>query len=308
LPTLADLLFPWNFSPTVLVAVIIAAVLYARGAGRDVLSSSGTESSGQGASLSPTSTGRRLAFGLGLALIYAALQTYWDYYASHMLFVLQLQHFALHDLAPALIAWAAPRAVFARGLPPFVRRLLRGMTPALRKPARVILNPWIAAIMYVAALLIWLWPPLTFAVMLSNALYKLMSWSVLAGALPFWFVMLDPRPYPQARARPGQRIVMLHVAMTAIVLTGAMLTLSTRDWYPVYAVCGRFLPITAVADQQLGGVVMWVLGALLFVPVFFIVIGRNLEQEEAAARRAATKRQVIAGAATPSLAKRMPSQ
>jgi putative membrane protein len=118
--------------------------------------------------------------------------------------------------------------------------------------------------------------------MLSNGLYRLMSWSVLVGALPFWSLLLDPRPYPLAPLKPGHRIVMLHFVMLPIVLTGAGLTLSGRDLYPVYAVCGRFLPIPAVADQQLGGAVMWVLGAFLFAVVFFIVLGRNLEQEEAA--------------------------
>jgi uncharacterized protein (DUF2062 family) len=45
----------------------------------------------------------------------------------------------------------------------------------------------LAGLTYVAALLIWMWPPVTFDVMLSNGLYKLMSWTVFAGALPFWF-------------------------------------------------------------------------------------------------------------------------
>jgi putative membrane protein len=147
---------------------------------------------------------------------------------------------------------------------------------------RLLLNPFVATTAYVAALLVWLWPALAFDVMLSNGLYRLMSWSVLAGALPFWLLVLDPRPHPLARLRPGQRIVMLHLAMLPIVLTGASLTLSSRNLYPVYAVCGRFLPIPAVADQQLGGAVMWVLGAFLFAVAFFIVLGRNLEQEEAA--------------------------
>ena len=183
-----------------------------------------------------------------------------------MIFVLQLQHFALHDLAPALLAWAWPRAAPARGLP---------------RP-RLLLNPVVVALTYVASLLIWMWPPITFDVMLSNGLYRLMSWSVLAGALPFWSLILDPRPHPLARLRPGSRIVMLHLVMLPIVLTGAALTLSGSNWYPVYDVCGRFLPIPAVADQQLGGVVMWVLGATVYAVAFFIVLGRNLEQEEAA--------------------------
>jgi putative membrane protein len=191
-----------------------------------------------------------------------------------MIFVLQLQHFALHDLAPVLLAWAAPRGSMAR---------------RLSHLPRLLFNPFVAALTYVAALLIWMWPPLTFDVMLSNGLYKLMSWTVLAGALPFWSLILDRRPYPLARLKPGARLVMLHLVMLPIVLTGVALALSGSSWYPVYAVCGRFLPIPAVADQQLGGVVMWVLSAAIYAVVFFIVLGRNLEQEESAlgARRLA---------------------
>lgn len=230
-------------------AIALAALLYSRAARR---------------AQPPVPAARRTAFYLGLLVVYCALQTGWDYFASHMIFVLQLQHFALHDLAPVLLAWAAPRGALARCLP------------------RFLLNPLAAALTYVAALLIWMWPPVTFDVMLSNGLYKLMSWSVLAGALPLWALLLDPRPHQPARLTPGSRLVMLHLVMLPIVLTGAALALSTRSWYPVYAVCGRFLPIPAVADQQLGGVVMWVLGALIYAVAFFIVLGRNLEQEEAA--------------------------
>jgi putative membrane protein len=263
-------LLPWQFSPTVVAAIGLAAVLYRRGSSHVSV---------------PVPVGRRTAFYLGLLVIYAALQTSWEYYASHMIFVLQLQHFALHDLAPVLLAWAAPRVPLAAGLPSQLHvratRVMRVMR-VMRAVMRLLLNPFVAGTTYVAALLLWMWPPVTFDVMLSNGLYKLMSWSVLAGALPFWALVLDPRPYPLARLKPGHRIVMLHLVMLPVVLTGAALTLSGLSWYPVYAVCGRFLPIPPVADQQLGGVVMWVLSATLYAIAFFIVLGRNLEQEEAA--------------------------
>lgn len=273
-------LLPWQFSPTVVIALGLAAALYGRGS-RHLRSGA--------------PAGRRLAFYLGLLIAYGALQTSWEYYASHMIFVLQLQHFALHDLAPMLLAWAAPRAVLAAGLPRSVHGWAARMVHAkqamcampvmslMRALMRLALNPFVAATTYVAALLIWMWPPVTFDVMLSNGLFKLMSWCALAGALPFWSLLLDPRPYPLARLKPGHRIAMLHLVMLPIVLTGAALALSARSWYPVYAVCGRFLPIPPVADQQLGGVVMWVLGATVYAIAFFIVLGRNLEQEEAAA-------------------------
>lgn len=274
------LLLPWQFSPTVVGGLVLAAALYGRGA--------------RGMGL-PAS--QRTAFYLGLLVIYCALQTRWEYYASHMIFVLQLQHFALHDVAPVLLAWSAPHSALARGLPRrtsfmdarYIYLRTHKLQRSVRAAARVLLNPFIAVTVYVLALLVWLWPPLTFDVMLNNGLYRLMSWSVLAGALPFWSLVLDARPWPLARLKPGHRLVMLHFAMLPIVLAGAALSLSERNLYPVYAVCGRFLPIPPVSDQQLGGVVMWVLGAAIFALVFFIVLGRNLEQEEAelSARRLA---------------------
>jgi len=260
-------LLPWQFSPTVLTAALATAWVYRRGATRP----------------RPPSAGRRAAFHAGLLLIYAALQTSWEYYASHMFFVLQLQHFVLHDLAPALLAGAMPGMVFARGLPPQVQASTRLMQQAIRGPIRLLRNPWAAVTLYVAGFLIWLWPPLTVYVMVSNWLFKSMSWSVLATALPFWSLVLDPRPYPLARVTPGCRLAMLYAAMLSMVLASVSLTLAQRDWYPVYALCGRFLPIPPVADQQLGGVVLWIFGSALFGVVFFTVLARNLAREEAAA-------------------------
>ena len=266
LPSLEPLL-PWQFSPTALTAVLVAALAYGRGS----------------RAYPPITARRRAAFHCGLLLIYAALQTSWEYYAGHMFFVLRLQHFVLHDLAPALLAAAAPGSALARGLPRAMQAPLRAIQGVLRGPIRLLRNPGAAVTLYVAGALIWLWPPLTLYVMVSNWLFKLMSWSVLATALPFWSLLLDPRAHPIARAKPGCRLAMLYFAMMPMVLAGATLTLAQRDWYPVYAVCGRFLPIPPVADQQLGGVVTWILGGALFGAAFLTVLGRNLAQEEAAA-------------------------
>jgi putative membrane protein len=261
-------LLPWQLSPTLLLALSLAAVLYVRGA----------------ASAVPRPPlPRRAAFLGGLALIYLALQTSWDYYASHMFSVLQLQHFALHDLAPALLAWAAPGAALARGLPQSLRQLCSPARRAARALARVLLEPGVAMLLYVVTLLIWLWPPVTFAVMVSNRLYELMSWSAVLGALPFWHLVLDPRSGPRARLRLRHRFALLYIGMAPMMLMSACLAFSTTDWYPVYAVCGRFLPISGVADQQLAGLAMWVPGGLLFGCVFVGFLGRRFERQAPAA-------------------------
>lgn len=264
MPTAIGLILPWEFSPAALVTLALATVLYARGAA---------------GARPPVALPRKLAFWGGLALVYAALQTSWDYYASHMFTGLQLQHFALHDLAPALLAGAAPGAALVRGLPQGARARLRMRASLLRGPRRLLLDPRLATILYVASLLVWLWPPITFDVMVSNRLYELMSWSAVLGALPFWHLVLDPREYPLARLRLPQRFALLYIGMAPMMLMSAALAFSHTDWYPVYEVCGRFLPISAVADQELGGLAMWAPGGLLFGGVFIAFLGRRFEQQ-----------------------------
>lgn len=261
--TALEFMLPWELSPTVLVTLTLVAVLYARGAR---------------AMEPPPPYFRRAAFFGGLLFLYLPLQTAWDYYASHMFFVLQLQHFALHDLGPALLAAAAPGAALARGLP----RRLRGLLPlagrALRVPANLLLDLRVAILLYVASQLLWLLPSVTFDVMVSDRLYRIMSWSTVLGALPFWHLILDPRPYPLSRLRLRYRFAGLYLAMLPMVLTSAALAFSQSNWYPVYAVCGRFLPISPIMDQELGGTAMWVPEGFLFGLVFFLFLGRKFDQ------------------------------
>jgi putative membrane protein len=248
LSTALELMLPWELSPTVLITITLAALLYARGLR---------------ALEAPPPFFRRAAFFGGLLSLYLPLQTAWDYYASHMFFVLQLQHFALHDLGPALLAAAAPGAALARGLP----RRLRGLVPAAARALRVPTN-------------------LLLDVMLSDRLYRLMSWSTVLGALPFWHLILDPRPYPLSRLRLRYRFAGLYLAMLPMVLTSAALAFSQSNWYPVYAVCGRFLPISPTMDQELGGTAMWVPEGLLFGIVFFLFLGRKLDVDQTGACKA----------------------
>ena len=85
---------PWEPSPTVVVAILCAAVLFLRGARR-----------------AHVSVARRIAFWFGLVALYVALHTRLDYYFEHEFFMHRLQHLVLHHLGPFFIAWSYPGAV-----------------------------------------------------------------------------------------------------------------------------------------------------------------------------------------------------
>ena len=269
MPTL-DLLLPWELSPTVLLTTGLAVVLYVRGL-------AGTAR--------PVPYPRRIAYFAGIGLIYSALQTTCEYYASHMFFVLQLQHFVLHDLGPALLAAAAPGVTLFRGLPRWARPGTQAAIRALGWPFRLLLDVRLATALYVVTQLVWLLPPIFFDVMLSNPLFKWMSWTTVLGGLPFWHLMLDPRSHALGGLRSRQRFFALYVAMLPMTLTSAALAFSQSNWFPVYAICGRFLPISPVMDQELGGTAMWVPGAMLFGIVLFLFLARRLDQAEIARHR-----------------------
>ena len=47
-------------------------------------------------------------------------------------------------------------------------------------------------------------------------------------------------------------------------MLGALLSFSQRLWYPVYEQTAPLWGLSALQDQQLGGLIMWVPGGLLF--------------------------------------------
>lgn len=251
MPILAWLV-PWEPSPTVIITIATAAALYIRGCG-----------------IRRVSIGRRLAFWIGLALMYIALHTRLDYYAEHAFFVHRIQHLLLHHLAPFLIVLSYPGSALYAGVPLTWR--YRWVQPALRwRPLRimldVLLHPIAAAILFVGLIYFWLISSVHFNAMLDVRLYRVMNWSMAVDGLMFWWLVLDYRPKPPARLAPGIRILLILAVMPPQILLGAILSLTAHDYYTVYSICGRaFTNITPIMDQHLGGLILWIPGAMMSV-------------------------------------------
>jgi len=245
-------LIPWEPSQTVVLATGGAALLYLRGC-----------------RIRQTSAWRKLAFWIGLALMYIALHTRLDYYAEHAFFVHRLQHLLLHHLGPFLIALSYPGSTLYAGIP--VAWRARWVRPALDwKPVRLLLDlllhPAVAAFLFVGLIYFWLLAPVHFNAMLDVRLYRVMNWSMAIDGLMFWWLVLDYRPKPPARLAPGVRILLVIAVIPPQILIGAVLSLSPRDYYTVYSICGRvFSNISAIEDQHLGGLILWIPSAMMSV-------------------------------------------
>jgi putative membrane protein len=246
--TLLKWLVPWEFSWLFLAVFLLTCVLYLRGSRR--LRVSGA---------------RRLAFWLGMAMIYGSLHTYFDYYAEHEFFMHRIQQVLLHHLAPLLIIASYPGTVLRAGLP-FAWRLwlrpLRRSWPA-RLLSAVLLNPAVATIAFVAFVLVWLIPPMQTMAMLDWRVYRFMNWSMVISGFIYWWLVLDHRPRPPGRMTPGVRVLSPGITMGPQILAGAIVTFSRTDLYPIFEICGRAFTFNVLTGQLVGGVIMWVPAAII---------------------------------------------
>ncbi|MGH8229639.1 MAG: cytochrome c oxidase assembly protein [Steroidobacteraceae bacterium] len=273
---------PWDFSPTVLIACLVPAVLYVRG-----LRALGARGERVGC-------GAALAFLLALTLDYVVLQTYFDYLAQHMFWIHRLQHLVLHHLAPVLMVLATPGRVIEAGVPAGWlergerlardRKLLGVLRSTLRSAFRAVQNPVVAPLLFVGLIYFWLIPSIHFGAMLDIHRYDAMNWSMAVDGILFWWLMLGPRrAHGLVSIGYGARVVILFLIMLPQIAIGAYIALTRHLIYDVYAICGRAWAVSPITDQHLGGLLTWIPAAMMSVFAMLVILRRVLLAEAAAA-------------------------
>lgn len=214
---------------------------------------------------------RRVAFLAGSVLIYGMVLTRFVYLSQHMFLLNRVQHASIHHLGPFLIALAWPGETIARGCPDWVRRA--GDSRFVQRALAVLMQPVIAAVLFAGLVILWLLPSVQFHMMISPPLYTVMTLSMVLDGLLFWFLVLDPRPSPPARHSYTVRLITVIAVIFPQLLMGASLTFSQTPWYPYYDLCGRLFPqISALLDQHLGGVVVWVPSSMMSSIAFLLIV------------------------------------
>src|SRR5690606_35647510 len=250
--SLIDWLTPWEFSPTLVLMFIVGGWLFIRGQ-----------------RVHRVTLARQVFFWTGVAFMYLSMHTRIDYYAERMFVIHRLQHLVLHHLGPLLIMGAYPGRVPRAGLPcegRYRRRDFR-LTRGGRALEAVLTNKIYVPFLFVILVLGFLIPTVQFYSMLDLRLYRFMNWSVVISGFMYWNLILDRRPSPPAVLSPGGRIISPVVTMVPQMIVGAIITFTEYDLYPIFDLCGRAIPgMTAVTDQAIGGLTMWVLAG--FVEVF----------------------------------------
>jgi putative membrane protein len=95
-------------------------------------------------------------------------------------------------------------------------------------------------------------------------------------ALLFWWPLASRKP------AMGYGAGMLYVFTTALhtSVLGALLTFAPRAWYRSYVATAPLWHLTALEDQQLGGLIMWIPGGTLLLGVTLVLLVRWLNESQ----------------------------
>ena len=203
-------------------------------------------------------------FMLGWTALAAALMSPIDALGNALFSVHMVQHELLMIVAAPLLVLGRPFGVWLWALPLAWRqalgKALRHST--LRVPWRFLSLPLTAWLVHALALWLWHVPAWFDAALADNATHTLQHLSFLLPALFFWWALLDE----QAQAA-GNGAAMLYLFTTMIHTgaLGALMTFAATPWYAGYHQRSLLFGLSPLEDQQLGGLIMWIPGGIVYL-------------------------------------------
>ena len=205
---------------------------------------------------------RRL-FAAGMAVLFVAsewplhdlAETRW--YLAHM-----VQHMAYTLVAaPLLIA----------GIPVWMWRAVLRPRP-VRTAWRTLTRPVVATVVFNGVLLFTHWPAVVDAAVVSEPLHFALHVLIVGSALILWWPIMSPLTEMPPLTPPVQMLYLFVQSLVPMV-PASFLTFGHQPLYHVYETFPRLLGIPALTDQLIAGLIMKLVGGLIYwgfiVAIFF---------------------------------------
>ena len=261
----------WSFSFFVLISLGAVLVVYFWGTRRLSLRSN-RKSSGKI---------KKWAFGGSLAALLVALISPVDVYSNDLFFVHMIQHLLLVMVAAPLIRIASPMAEYLWGLPEAIRGPIGNML-AKKGLIRVFLygvtTPLVAWILFAIVMWVWHVPEIYDMALKSKGLHNFEHITMFFVGIVFWWPVLGSPVLFRQLAFP-LRFLYLFLALMQNVILAAILTYTDTAIYRFYVDSPLHWGISSTTDQQLGGVIMWIIGSMMFAGVTIVLLYMWLERD-----------------------------
>ena len=253
----------WHIHPSIALGVLLLAGAYLAGAGPLRQRYGWAER---------PDLRRGLTFGLGLLLLFLALQSPLHDLGDEYLFS---AHMTQHML---LILVVAP--LFLLGTPGWLLRPMLRHRPVIAA-ARYLTRPVTAIVLFNLTLLLWHLPGPYESALEFRGVHVVEHLLFLGTSLLMWWPVLSPVGELPRLFPPAQMLYLFVQSLLPAVL-GAFITFTTDQLYPFYAEAPRVYNISPLTDQQLGGLIMKIPGTLVFWGAITVIFFSWANREQAA--------------------------
>jgi len=269
--------YDWNWDPVLLLSLTLAIWLYARGL-TEIWDRAGT-----GHVVSRIQAG---AFAAGMLALMVALVSPLDPLGEQVAWAHMVQHMLVMTVAAPLLLLGSPLYVWLWALSPASRRALGQWwlrLSTLRFLWRLTWAPLVAWTVYAVVTWAWHLPLLYNAALRYPWAHDLQHFCFFAAACLFWRVLVDP--FSRLRMANSLGVLYLFTTTMHATLLGALMTVAPSPWYPDYIGRAELWGLTALEDQQLAGLIMWMPACAAYLLVAIVLLAKSLESHAASAPR-----------------------
>jgi putative membrane protein len=240
----------WNWELWILIPLVVAALCYGVGSVR--------------ARVRSIARWQATAFWFGWLTLFVSLISPLHKVSSALFFVHMTQHELIMRIAAPLMVMGRPLIAFVWALPLRWRQAIGHFfaRPVVSKSWKQLSTPLVAWTLHAVALWMWHAPALYSAAIADERIHAVQHSMFLFTALLFWWTVIHGR---YGRMGYGMAIVYVFTTSLHSGLLGALFTLADRTWFRIHE--GRTSPwgFTAIEDQQLAGLIMWIPAGVIFI-------------------------------------------
>ena len=209
-------------------------------------------------------------FTAGVLVIFFSLLSPLHILGDHYLFSAHMtQHVLLTLVAPPLLILGTPDWL--------IRPLLR---PNLSFYAwRLLTRPVVAVIVFNLVFALWHVPDLYNLSVTVHAVHVTEHLMFIGAAMLMWWPLTSSMPELPRLSYSLQMVYLFALSITQIFVF-AFVTFSKQPLYEWYVTAPQILPISPLADQQVGGIIMKVGGSILFLILIVIAFFKWYNDEE----------------------------
>jgi cytochrome c oxidase assembly factor CtaG len=183
-----------------------------------------------------------------------------------------VEHEVLMAIAAPLLVLARPLSAMAWGLPRRWRPVIGaiGQAPVPASLWAWLTLPFVATVVHGLALWVWHVPFLYDAALARTAIHRLQHLCFFVTAILFWWALLRGRERERGY---GAAVVYLFATAAHSGFLGILLSLARSPLYPAQTSQAPQWGLSALEDQQIAGLIMWIPAGLVYAGAAIALAG-----------------------------------